>query len=135
MTMPDHTTPRRAFAATARSGELAAELLDVVSQRELQEFVGRLVAETARDTGRHLDAGARRALVAELSRTAERTLPTLQVALGPRPGLHAPVAVQAAARLFGAELEGMSPEDRDFEIARQFVRFSQERAAATAAGP
>ena len=29
----------------------------------------------------------------------------------------------------------MSPEDRDFEIARQFVRFSQARAATGAARP
>jgi hypothetical protein len=133
--MTDHSAPGAAFAATARSGELAAELLDVISESELEAFVARLVAEAARDTGRRLPADARRALVAELSKTAERTVPTLQVALGARGGLTAPAAAQAAARLYGTELEGMSPEDRDFEIARQFVRFSQERAAATAARP
>src|SRR5215217_5795154 len=121
-----------AFRATARSGELAAELLDVVNESELEDFLGRLVAEAARVAGRRLTPGARRALVAELRSTAERTLPTLHVALGERTR-PAGLAVEAtAARLFGAELEGMSPEDRDFEIARQFVRFSHARTAAAA---
>ena len=126
-----HSPRGGAFPATARSADLAAELLDIVNEAEREDFVGRLVAEAARDAGRSLPAGERRALVAELARTAERTLPTLQLALG-ESRLAGRAAVDAAARLFGAELEGMSPEDRDFEIARQFVRFSHERAAAVA---
>jgi hypothetical protein len=103
--------PRGAtFPSSARSSELAAELLDVMNESELENFVGQLVAEAARDAGRPLPANEHRALVAELRSAAARTLPTL-------------------------ELEGMSPEDRDFEIARQFVRFSQARAAAGAARP
>ena len=129
----ESSSPRGgALPAAARGGERAAELLDIVNEAELEDFVGRLVAEAARDAGRSLPAGERRALVAELARTAERTLPTLQLALGDSPATSR-AAVDAAARLFGAELEGMSPEDRDFEIARQFVRFSHERAAAAAA--
>ena len=30
----------------------------------------------------------------------------------------------AAGNLFGLELEGMSPEDQEFEVARRFVRFA-----------
>jgi hypothetical protein len=30
--------------------------------------------------------------------------------------------------IFGAELEGLSPEDQEFETARQFVRFAEEMA-------
>jgi hypothetical protein len=123
------------FRATARTGELAAQLLDVVNAYELESFVSRLVAEAARDAGRPLPGDERRALVAELRRTAERTLPTLQIALGDRSRLTGRAAADAAARLFGAELEGMSPEDRDFEIARQFVRFSQARARGGGGAP
>src|SRR3954452_4506002 len=115
--------------ATVRNGELAAELLDVVNESELENFLRRLVAEAARDAGRRLTPDARRAVVAELRRTAERTLPTLHVALGERTR-PAGLAAEAAARLFGAEFEGMSSEDRDFEIARQFVSFSHTRTAA-----
>ena len=121
------------FSASTSSTELAAELLDVVNESELETFVGRLVAEAARDAGRIIPAAERHALVADLGSTAKRTLPTLQLALGERSRLTGRAAADAAARLFGAELEGMSPEDRDFEIARQFVRFSQARAAEGAA--
>ena len=110
------------------SSELAARLLDVVSEPELDAFVGRLVAETAgtgrasRRTGRALAASLRRdrrADAADADRRARRRgRPAGPAATRrPRPGCSA------------LELEGMSPEDRDFEIARRFVRFAQ---AATA---
>jgi hypothetical protein len=123
-----------AFPATARNSELAAALLDVVNESELETFVGGLVAETARNAGRRLGVEAGQALVAELRRTAERTLPALTVALGHQALPAAPAAAQNAARTFGLELEGMSAEDRDFEIARRFVGFAQA-ATVRAAGP
>jgi hypothetical protein len=122
----------RGFQATSRSSELAAGLLDVVNESELEDFVGDLVAETARNTGRRIPAGAARALVASLTNTAERTLPTLTVALGEERRPAAPAAAQNAARIFGVEPEGMSAEDRDFEIARHFVRFAQAATVRTA---
>jgi hypothetical protein len=113
----------------AHNSELAAQLLDVVNPAELEAFIGRLVAETARRTGRPLSAAAESTIVAELRRTAERTLPALRVAVGQRTLPPEPVATQTASRMFGIEPEGMSPEDRDFEIARQFVGFAQSEAA------
>jgi hypothetical protein len=101
----------------------------VVNAAELEAFVDQLVAGTARRSGRRLDASARSALVADLRKTAERTLPALSVALGDRTVPPALVATQAASRTFGVELEGMSPEDRDFEIARQLVRLAQSETA------
>ena len=112
-----------------RSSELAARLLDVVSEPELDAFVRGLVAETA---GGRVPAETGRALAAALRRTAERTLPTLTVALGDEGRPADPDAAHAAARMFGLELEGMSPEDRDFEIARRFVRFAQAETARAA---
>ena len=122
----------RGFPATSRSSELAAGLLDVVNESELEDFVGGLVAESARSTGRRIPGAAARALVDSLTRTAERTLPTLAVALGDEDRPPAPLAAQTAARFFGVEPEGMSAEDRDFEIARRFVRFAQAEAARVA---
>lgn len=109
-----------------RSDELAAELVDVVNEGEFRRFLGRLVAETAHAGGRPLPGATARPLLAILRQTAERTLPTLTLALGeePRAGAATPTA-QTASRVFGLEAEGMSAEDRDFEIARQFVRFAQ----------
>src|SRR5215217_4773455 len=94
----------------AQNTELAAQLLDVVNEAELEDFLRKLAKKTLRTIGRPLSGAAQRALMGELRRTAERTLPALSVAR-----------------------EGMSPEDRDFEIARQFVRFAQS-ATARAAG-
>ena len=116
----------RGFPARSTTSELAAGLLDVVSEAELDDFLGGLVAETAWNAGRPIPAAGSRALVASLRRTAEQTLPTLTVALGHEGRPAAPAAAQSAARIFGVEPEGMSAEDRDFEIARRFVRFAQE---------
>jgi hypothetical protein len=127
--MPSRLHPQ----AHRRSDDLAAELLDVVNEFELRSFLGRLAAETA---GPGLPAETARALLPALKRTAERTLPTLRIAVAddPRP-LAAPTTAHTAARVFGIELEGMSPEDRDFEIARRFVRFAQAATARAASSP
>jgi hypothetical protein len=130
-----HDPVRSAFPATSRRSELAAALLDVVNQSELEDFVSGVVGEAARSAGGRIPAHVGRALVASLTQTAERTLPALSVALGDEHRPPAPVATQAAARLFGVETEGMSAEDRDFEIARQFVRFAQAQARRAARAP
>jgi hypothetical protein len=110
-----------------RSDDLTAELLDVVNESELRSFLGRLAAETARASGQPIPRDTARALLPILRRIAERTLPTLTLAVGdePRAAASVPIA-QAAARVYGLEPEGMSAEDRDFEIARRFVRFAQD---------
>jgi len=41
----------------------------------------------------------------------------------------------AAGSLFGLELEGLSAEDREFEVARQLVRFAGSAAAQAATAP
>jgi hypothetical protein len=123
------------LAATSRNSELAAALLDVVSESELDEYVSALVGEAARSAGRRIPVEARRALVASLRRTAERTLPALSVALGDEGTPEERVATQTAARIFGVETEGMSPEDRDFEIARRFVGFARAATLRAAGAP
>jgi hypothetical protein len=122
----------------SRGVELAAELLDVTNEAELEGFLGRVVAATARNAGGRLPADTGRALVAVLRRTAERTLPTLATFLGDKPVTTSgagPSAAETAARVYGLELEGMSAEDRDFEIARQFLRFAQATTARAATAP
>jgi hypothetical protein len=60
-------------------------------------------------------------------------LPLAGGALGAMVGgpLGAPIGsklASVAGSAFGLELEGLSPEDREFEAARQFVRFAGEAA-------
>ncbi|WP_183441881.1 hypothetical protein [Pseudoduganella violacea] len=40
-----------------------------------------------------------------------------------------------AARLFGLELEGLSPEDKEFELALHFTRFALDTARNALAAP
>jgi hypothetical protein len=122
----------RGFPATSRDIALTSELLDVTNEVELEAFLGRLLGEAAYAAGGTIPARAGRNLAAVLKRTAERTVPILTSCLGagcaPARGT-AESAVAAAARVYGLELEGMSTEDRDYEIARQFVHFAQTAAA------
>jgi hypothetical protein len=126
------TTPGRGLA-------LAAELLEVSSEAELQSFLSDLVGR-ALDAGHALPATPRahalkRAVCAGLWQAAHAALP-----IGPGPlvgplidalGRSGPSALkQRAARVFGLELEGLSPEDKEFELAQRFVRFADAAAAA-----
>jgi len=43
---------------------------------------------------------------------------------GPVSGMIGGKQASAAGRMFGLELEGLSAEDREFEVARRFVRFA-----------
>jgi hypothetical protein len=122
--------------ATSRDVGLAAELLDVVNESELEHFLRRLVADGARRSGGAVPPDIVRGLVEVLRTTAQRTLPTLSAGAGVSIVSGASPqhsTAETAARVFGLELEGMSAEDRDFEIARQLVRFAQA-ATARAAG-
>ena len=60
---------------------------------------------------------------------AKAALPIAGMALGafvggPVSGMIGGSQPSAAGRMFGSELEGLSAEDREFEVARRFVRFA-----------
>lgn len=107
--------------------DLAAELLEVASEPELDRFLGGLVKRaTGALTGLARSPEGQQ-LVKLLRATAKKTLPGLGAALGSRVGGPAGARIgsqlaQQAGQLFGLELEGLSPEDQEFEIARRFVR-------------
>lgn len=115
----------------SRDIEQVSRLLDVTNESELDAFLRRLIDDAARASGRPLSTGSARTVLELAKRTAEQTMPTLATArgadMGPIPqGRESPVAT--AARVFGLELEGLSAEDRDFEIGGQLVRFVQSAA-------
>ena len=74
-------------------------------------------------------------MIFRFARRGADLLPALSVALGDERRPPAPVAAQTAARMFGVETEGMSAEDRDFEIARRFVRYARAEAMRAAGAP
>jgi hypothetical protein len=111
--------------------ELASELLEVSSEGELEQFLGDLVAKAGKSLGRFVGSPQGQALVGVLKGVARQVLPTLGSSVGSYFGgdegakLGGQVA-SAAGRAFGLELEGLSNEDREFEVARRYVNFAGE---------
>jgi len=127
----------RESTETDREIELAAELLSVSNEQELDEFFGKLLR---RGRGR-LRSPARRKLRNLLRRGTRRVLPFAgSVPVDPFAGDDAPPDVNPDAsddgdapdldpqQMFGIETEGLSPEDRDLEIARRVVRLGGDAA-------
>ena len=109
--------------------ELAAELLEVSNEAELEQFLGKLVRGAARAVGKVARGPVGQALGGVLKKVAKTALPMAGAALGNLvlPGVGGAIGgklASAAGNMFGLELEGLSPQDREFEVARRFVRFA-----------
>ena len=139
--------------------EFATELLDVTNEGELGRVLSGLFGRIARRGQRRGRRGNWRRLlrdsplVQNLKTSLKGVIRQTQAA-APRaasdPGVPPVPPVQPEPRLadgrggddaptaeeiLGLELEGLSPEDRDFEIARQIVRLAEEAAAQAANAP
>lgn len=119
--------------------ELAAELLTVSSEQELNYFLGSLIKKAAGAVGKFVKSPLGQQLGGALKGLAKKALPMAGKALGDwiAPGVGGQVGqqlAQQAGSMFGLELEGLSSEDREFEVAKQFVRLAADatRTAATA---
>lgn len=116
--------------------ELATELLSISSEAELDQFLGKLFKRAwrgIRKVGSFVGRIAR-PLGNVLKGVAKKALPFLGGALGsfiPIPGVGTAVGTalgSAVSKAFEAELEGMDPEDQEFEAARRFVRIATSAA-------
>jgi len=109
--------------------ELASELLSVQSEAELDQFLGKLFKKAAGAVGKFAKSGLGKSLGGMLKGIAKKALPIAGGALGTflLPGVGTAIGGAlggAAGNLFELELEGLSPEDREFEVARAYVRFA-----------
>jgi hypothetical protein len=108
--------------------ELAAELLEVQNDEELEQFLGSLFKK--------IGAGIKKIapkVLPVLKGIAKKVLPMAGKAVGAYFGGPAGAAVGGKAAgalgdMFGLELEGLSGEDQEYEAARQFVRFAESAA-------
>lgn len=120
--------------------ELAAELLDVADEGELDYFLRGLIKRAGRAIGRGIRHPIGRRLVGLLRGAAKKALPRIGGVVGGR--IAGPVGgrigrrlATSAGRIFGLELEGLSPEDQEFEAARRVVRLAASAAQKAAASP
>ena len=113
--------------------ELAAELLAVNNEQEMEQFLGGLVKSVGRVASNFAKSSAGKALGGILRSAAKAALPVVGSALGnfvvPGAGgvIGGKLASMAGSAL-GLELEGLSNEDREFEVARRLVRIGRHAA-------
>lgn len=117
--------------------ELATALLEVNDAAELDLVIEQLMSRAGLVAGSPIN----QALGSILKSAARKTLPMLRQTAknyrrsSPSAGV-ANRIVTTAGKYFGIELEGLSPEDQEFEAAKHFVRFAKQAARnATAVAP
>ena len=122
---------------------LAAELLEIQTEEELDQFIGKLVRRVSRGASRFLRSPAGSLLKNVLRQIAKRALPIAGKALGsivggPLGGMAAGYLTNMAGQALGLETQGMSEDEANFASARQFVRFATNaarKAALSASNP
>lgn len=124
----------------AEEMELAAELLSVSDDEELEYFLGKLIKRAGRKVKRFVKSKTGRTLGRLLKGAAKKALPIAGKAIGtafggPVGGAIGGRLASAGGRIFGLELEGLSPEDQEFEVARRVVRLAGDAAKNAAVRP
>ncbi|HET8960652.1 hypothetical protein [Nocardioides sp.] len=117
--------------AEALEMEMATRLLEVNSEEELEEFLGSLVRSAASAARSFAGSATGRALGGVLKNAARQVLPQVGGIVGS--ALGGDVGGQfgtRAGRWLGSqfELEALSQEDRELEVARAFVRTARDAA-------
>jgi hypothetical protein len=117
--------------------ELAAELLSLSSEQELEQFLGDLFKKAGKEAGQAISPPVGKSLGGFLRKAAKTALPILGGAVGGFFG--GPIGAKvgsklasAGGQLFGLELEGLSNEDKEFEMSQRFVRFAGDAAVRAA---
>ncbi|MEW5755932.1 MAG: hypothetical protein AB1810_06470 [Pseudomonadota bacterium] len=124
----------------AEAMELAAELLEVTSEGELDRFLGNLISKAGQAVGQFVKSPVGQQLGGLLKGAAKKALPMVGSAIGGYFGGEGGAQIgskvaSTAGRIFGLELEGLSQEDQEYETAKSFVRFAGEAAKNAASAP
>jgi uncharacterized protein (DUF697 family) len=120
--------------------ELAAELLEITNEEELEEFLGNLVKGVAKKVGGFIKSPVGQQLTGALKGIAKKALPIAGSALGSfiAPGVGTAIGGKLgslASNLFEMETEGMSQEQMEFEVSRRVVRMAASSARTAAQAP
>lgn len=114
--------------------QLAADFLDVADEAEMEQFLGDLVNGIGSALGKVVNSPIGQAVGGVLKDVAKTALPIAGGALGtfvggPIGGMLGSNLASMAGSALGLELEGLSPEDQEFEATRQFIRFAGQTVA------
>ncbi|WP_394850257.1 hypothetical protein LZC95_22720 [Pendulispora brunnea] len=140
----DHENEGEGVFSEDEVEHLAAELLSVSNEQELDHFIGSLAKRAfrkVRDLGKKVVSSSTfKNLVSQLRPIARNLLPKAGMALGNMiaPGIGGAlggVAAKGLGQYLGLELEGLSEEDQHYEIAKQFVRLTADASKRAAALP
>jgi uncharacterized protein (DUF697 family) len=124
----------------AMETELATELLEVSNEAELEQFLGGLIKKAAGAVKNFAKSSAGKAIGGFLKSAAKKALPIAGTALGNMivPGLGGAIGGKLgslASGMFELELEGLSNEDKEFELAKAYVRFASDAVRRAARNP
>jgi len=120
--------------------EIASELLEVSNEQEFDHFLGDLIKKAGSAVGSFVKSPLGQQLGGMLKSAAGKLLPAAGAALGNAlvPGIGGVVGgklASMAGSAMGLELEGLSQEDREFEVAKQFVRLAADATKTAATSP
>jgi len=109
--------------------ELAAELLEITDEQELDQFLGNVIGWAARKLRTVVKSPVGQALGGVLKGAISKALPLASGGLGaavggPLGGMIGKGFASAAQDVLGLEHESLSDEDREFDGAKQFVRLA-----------
>jgi uncharacterized protein (DUF697 family) len=124
----------------AQEMELAAELLEISSEEELEEFLGNLFKGVAKSVGGFIKSPIGKQLGGVFKGILKKALPVVGGALGSfvAPGVGTAIGSKLgsmASGLFELETAGMSQEQAQFEGARRYVRLAASAAQHAAKAP
>jgi hypothetical protein len=118
-----------AVFSEAQEMELASELLSVSNEEELEQFLGGLIKKAAGALKKVVKSPLGNSLGGLLKGAVKKVLPMAGGAVGTFLGGPLGTAVggqlaSAAGNALGLELEGLSQEDQEFEVARRMVKLA-----------
>lgn len=113
--------------------ELTHELLSVSNEMELDRFLGKMFKKVSGAVRNFSRSSLGKMVGGALKSVARKALPFAGRALGtfvggPLGGAIGGKLAGMAGKAFGLELEGLSAEDREYEIGQAFVRFAADTA-------
>lgn len=120
--------------------ELAGEFLEIQDEAEIDQFIGSLFKKIGSAARRLAASPLGKQIGGILKGAAKKLLPVAGGALGGFVGGPVGAALgsklaSGASQAMGLEVEGLSGEDQEFEVARQFVRFATAAVQNAATAP